>query len=119
MTIWYRWNMANPRECGVGWPSFVFRESFSSPNFSYMMIRFSWEIALLKGRHILQQGQFEAIQNLQVDKIYCRKYLPTSDKFELKFSSSSRAEGVLSWAEPGHFNFQAETELTKVAKFCP
>ena len=77
MTIWYRWNMANPRECGVGWPSFVFRESFSSPNFSYMMIRFSWEIALLKGRHILQQGQFEAIQNLQVDKIYCRKYLPT------------------------------------------
>ena len=40
-----------------------------------------------------------------------------SDEFELKFLGSSRAERVLSRAELGHFNFRAETELTKVAKF--
>ena len=40
-----------------------------------------------------------------------------SNAFELKFSGSSRAERVPNRAELGHFNFRAETELTKVARF--
>ena len=40
----------------------------------------------------------------------------SSDEFELKFSGSGRAERVPSRAELGHFNFRAETELTKSSK---
>ena len=36
-----------------------------------------------------------------------------SDELELEFSSSSRAMKIPSQAELGHFNFRAETELTK------
>ena len=45
------------------------------------------------------------------------KWVLSSDEFEPEFSSSSRAELWRFWAEPcwaelGHFNFGAETELT-------
>jgi hypothetical protein len=48
------------------------------------------------------------------DRVNVSEYIFGGDEFELEFSSSSRAMKVPSRAELGHFNFRAETKLTKI-----